>query len=236
MGTMWQEEPGEVAMSGSSLPENDVSSRNSAPQRNTYLAMTSGIQVLIVIGLVLFVLRRDWENVFLTIIVMGLTLVPAFLFRRQRVLLPPEFQLIAATFIFLSLFLRSHLCRDAGRSLGDLRVFRRQFVAVGQHAKHRNGRPRYDDGSPKMTQPTAISNRDPDRWIVLVACIVAVLMSSDAPSVASQMAIPVQKLQGWVGNYEAAFTTGVTQLFFVVAVVIVLAAMLMWFAFRSPDS
>ena len=30
------------------------SSRNSAPQRNTYLAITSGIQVLIVIGLVLF--------------------------------------------------------------------------------------------------------------------------------------------------------------------------------------
>jgi hypothetical protein len=48
------------------------------------------------------------------------------------------------------------------------------------------------------------------------------------------MAIPVQKLQGLVGNYEAAFTTGVTQLFLVVAVVIVLAAMLMWFAFRSP--
>jgi len=94
-------------MSGSPLPENDSPSRNVAPQRNTYLAMTSGIQVLIVIGLILFVLRRDWENVFLTVMVMGLTLVPALLFRRHRVLLPPEIQLIAAAFIFLSLFLGS---------------------------------------------------------------------------------------------------------------------------------
>lgn len=94
-------------MSEGPRPEDGVSSRNLPPQRNTYLAITSGIQALIVIGLILFVLRRDWENVFLTVIVMGLTLVPAFLFRRHRVLLPPEFQLIAATFIFLSLFLGS---------------------------------------------------------------------------------------------------------------------------------
>jgi len=59
------------------------------------------------------------------------------------------------------------------------------------------------------------------------------ILSSDAPSVASQMAIPVQKLQGLVGNYQAAFTTGVTQLFLVVAIVLLLAASLIWFTFRS---
>jgi len=42
--------------------------------------------------------RRNWEDVFLTSIVMALTLVPALLFRRFRVIIPPEFQLVAALF------------------------------------------------------------------------------------------------------------------------------------------
>ncbi len=80
---------------------------HSQDERNVYLGMTFAIQSLLAIGLVLFVLRRDWENVFLTTLVILLTLLPNFLFRRYRVLIPPEFQLISAVFIFLSLFLGS---------------------------------------------------------------------------------------------------------------------------------
>jgi hypothetical protein len=76
-------------------------------QRNVYLGLTFAIQTLIAVGLVLFVLKRDWENVFLATLVILLTLVPGFLFRRYRVFIPPEFQLISAAFIFLSLFLGS---------------------------------------------------------------------------------------------------------------------------------
>jgi hypothetical protein len=75
--------------------------------RSVYVTLTLILQALLLLGLVLFVLRRDWENVFLTTIVILLTLAPAFLFRRYRVVVPPEFQLISAAFVFLSLFLGS---------------------------------------------------------------------------------------------------------------------------------
>jgi hypothetical protein len=79
-----------------------------APEaRNIYVVMTLVIQAFLGLGLVLFILRRDWENVFLTALVILLTLAPAFLWRRYRIFMPPEFQLIAAAFVFLSLFLGS---------------------------------------------------------------------------------------------------------------------------------
>jgi hypothetical protein len=74
-----------------------------------YLGLTYAIQALLAVGLVLFLLRRNWENVFLTSVVILLTLVPRFLSRRYRVVVPPEFQLVAAAFVFLSLFLGSAL-------------------------------------------------------------------------------------------------------------------------------
>lgn len=76
-------------------------------QRNIYLTLTAVLQALLVVGLVLFVLRRDWENVFLTAAVIVLTLAPAILDRQFKVLIPPEFNCIAAFFVFLSLFLGS---------------------------------------------------------------------------------------------------------------------------------
>lgn len=86
----------------------DTNNPAPAPEgRNIYIVMTLVIQALLGIGLVLFILRRDWENVFLTALVILLTLVPAFLWRRYRIFMPPEFQLIAAAFVFLSLFLGS---------------------------------------------------------------------------------------------------------------------------------
>lgn len=68
---------------------------------------TLAIQLWLVVALLLFALRRDWENFFLTLTVIGLIVVPAYLLRRSRVYVPPEFQLIAALFVFLSLFLGS---------------------------------------------------------------------------------------------------------------------------------
>jgi len=59
------------------------------------------------------------------------------------------------------------------------------------------------------------------------------VLASGASSIASQFAIPVEKLEGLVGNYQAAFTTGVTQMFLVAAIALVLAAFLMWFGLRS---
>lgn len=76
-------------------------------QRNIYLTITALLQALLILGLVLFALRRDWENVFLTAAVILLTLAPAVLDRRYRIIVPPEFNCIAAFFVFLSLFLGS---------------------------------------------------------------------------------------------------------------------------------
>ena len=78
----------------------------SAEQRSIYLTLTAVIQMILVVGLVLLLFRRDWENVFLTVLVIALTWVPALL-GRYRIILPPEFQFIAVLFVFLSLFLGS---------------------------------------------------------------------------------------------------------------------------------
>ena len=75
--------------------------------RNVYITITLIVQAALAVALVLFLVRGDWENVFLTALVIGLTLVPAFLWRKYRIYLPPEFQLVSAAFVFLSLFLGS---------------------------------------------------------------------------------------------------------------------------------
>ena len=71
------------------------------------MRLTLLIQALLVIGLVVFIWRLDWENVFLTALVIALTLLPALLAHRYRIIVPPDFQLIAALFVFLTLFLGS---------------------------------------------------------------------------------------------------------------------------------
>lgn len=72
-----------------------------------YVTLTLVIQAICGLGLVLFAWRGDWENVFLTVIVILLTLAPTLLWRRWGVFVPPEFQLVSAAFVFLSLFLGS---------------------------------------------------------------------------------------------------------------------------------
>lgn len=86
---------------------NTLATDPSDESRSVAAWLTFLIQVLLVVGLAMFVLRRDWENTFLTLIVIGLTAVPALLWRRYHIVVPPEFQLIAAAFVFLSLFLGS---------------------------------------------------------------------------------------------------------------------------------
>jgi len=74
---------------------------------HVYLLLTLGIQAVLAVGLLVYLLRRDWENAALTGGVILLTLAPAFVWRRWRVYVPPEFQLTSAAFCFLSLFLGS---------------------------------------------------------------------------------------------------------------------------------
>lgn len=80
---------------------------NGSNHERLYVTLTLVIQALLVLGLILFLVRRDWENVFLTVTVIGLTVVPAFVLRRYRVYVPPEAQLTAAVFVFLAFFLGS---------------------------------------------------------------------------------------------------------------------------------
>jgi hypothetical protein len=72
-----------------------------------YLRLTLIMQAIVAVALVVFIVRRDWENVFLTTIVILLMLIPIILRRRYDVVLPPEFQLVAAGFIFFSVYLGS---------------------------------------------------------------------------------------------------------------------------------
>jgi hypothetical protein len=72
-----------------------------------YAKLTLALQALMALGLVVFLWRHDWENVFLTVAVIALAIFPAFVSRRYRIFVPPEFQLIAVGFVFLSLFLGS---------------------------------------------------------------------------------------------------------------------------------
>lgn len=59
------------------------------------------------------------------------------------------------------------------------------------------------------------------------------LLKSDLPSISAQFAVPVHQLQGLVGNYQAAFTTGVAQMFLVSAIALLLSAIVLWFGLRS---
>jgi hypothetical protein len=85
----------------------DTKASHPPDQRSIYVTLTLGVQGLLITGLILFILKRDWENVFLTIAVMLITLVPAVINRRKRIFIPPEFQFISVLFVFLSLYLGS---------------------------------------------------------------------------------------------------------------------------------
>jgi MFS family permease len=63
------------------------------------------------------------------------------------------------------------------------------------------------------------------------------ILRSDLPSISAQFAVPVEKLEGLVGNYQAAFTTGVSQMFMVAALVLVPMIVLLWLGLKpQPQS
>lgn len=76
-------------------------------KQNVYLAVTAFIQLLLVVALVWYFVRGDWENAVLTAIVIILTLAPMIMRRQYHIRIPPEFQLISTVFVFMSLFLGS---------------------------------------------------------------------------------------------------------------------------------
>jgi len=81
--------------------------RENSQHQRLYITLALVILAWLAVGLVIFFVKRDWENAFLTLAVIGLIVVPTFVLRKYRVYIPPEFQLIAAAFIFLSFFLGS---------------------------------------------------------------------------------------------------------------------------------
>ncbi|HET9647083.1 MAG TPA: hypothetical protein VFP34_02490 [Microlunatus sp.] len=67
------------------------------------------IQLVLVAGVLIFIVVGDWANAVLTILVIVLTVIPQFLKRWFRVDVPPEFQLVAAAFVFCAVFLGTAL-------------------------------------------------------------------------------------------------------------------------------
>jgi hypothetical protein len=74
-----------------------------------YHRITVVLQVTLVLGLVGFVLLQDWANALLTLLVIALTLAPRVLKQTFHVDVPPEFQLVAAVFVYAAIFLGTAL-------------------------------------------------------------------------------------------------------------------------------
>jgi hypothetical protein len=77
-------------------------------RERVYGLLTLVIQLVLVAGVIGFVLLRDWPNALLTVLVIALTALPRWL-KRVHVDLPPEFQLVAAAFVFCAIFLGTSL-------------------------------------------------------------------------------------------------------------------------------
>jgi hypothetical protein len=77
-------------------------------REHIYRVLTLIIQLVLLAGVIGFVLLRDWPNALLTVLVIALTALPRLL-GRVRVNVPPEFQLVAALFVFCAIFLGTSL-------------------------------------------------------------------------------------------------------------------------------
>jgi hypothetical protein len=67
--------------------------------------LTLGIQAVLFLGLVLSVIQGSWLNSVVVLGIILLTLLPLATKRRFDVFIPPEFELVAVLFVFLTLFL-----------------------------------------------------------------------------------------------------------------------------------
>lgn len=70
-----------------------------------HLGIVIVLQLIMAMELILVVREGQWMNVFLVIAIMAITISPAAVGRRFRVVIPPEFQLLAVLFVFAALFL-----------------------------------------------------------------------------------------------------------------------------------
>jgi len=74
-------------------------------KRLIHLRLTLVLQLILVIGVAAAIWEKQWLAAVITSGIILLTLVPLLLSKRFRVYIPPEFVLLAITFIFASVFL-----------------------------------------------------------------------------------------------------------------------------------
>lgn len=74
-------------------------------QQLIHRRLTVVLQVILAVGVVAAVWEQQWLAAVITSGIILVTLVPLFLSRRFRVFIPPEFVLLAITFVFASVFL-----------------------------------------------------------------------------------------------------------------------------------
>ena len=93
-------------MPAEASPVARVDMRNLAPNTlRGHRIVTMVLQTILVIGVTLALFQGRWLAAAATLGVIVVTLLPLILSRRFRVLIPPEFELLAVTFIYASLFL-----------------------------------------------------------------------------------------------------------------------------------
>jgi len=66
--------------------------------------------------------------------------------------------------------------------------------------------------------------------------VLAAWLKANAGDVAAQFGITVQQLQGVIREYQTAFTSGVTSILWVGAVVVAVGAAMAWFTFRTRET
>jgi predicted MFS family arabinose efflux permease len=72
---------------------------------------------------------------------------------------------------------------------------------------------------------------DPEQ-ITRATEILQEILRSDLPSIAARLAVPAERLQPLIGNYEAAFTYGIDRMFVGVAIGMLALALLTWVGLR----
>ncbi len=74
-------------------------------QQLIHLRLTLALQVILVIGVAAAIWEQQWLTAVITSGIILVTLVPLLLSKHFRVFIPPEFVLLAITFVFASVFL-----------------------------------------------------------------------------------------------------------------------------------
>ena len=81
------------------------SRKRTGERRRVHRSLTLGLQVILLLGASLALVRGQWQAAGMTLGVVVVTFLPVMLGRRFQVKIPPEFESLAVVFIFASLFL-----------------------------------------------------------------------------------------------------------------------------------